>query len=115
MSKEGSEVIQVDVNIDTSTIEEKLDTLLSRLGEFPSPSSEDGEGESQEGEETEAMQYSSLLELVSDVRQDQLQDRFLTKSFEDYTTVEGLLLTIILFLFLSALVRILKRGFAWLL
>lgn len=40
---------------------------------------------------------------------------FLTTPFEEYTVTEGLLLTLLLCLFISALVKIVKEGFYWLL
>lgn len=40
---------------------------------------------------------------------------FLTTPFEEYTVTEGLLLVIVLCLFASAVVKLLKEGFYWLL
>ena len=40
---------------------------------------------------------------------------FLTTPFEEYTVTEGLLLTLVLCAFISAVVKILKEGFYWLL
>lgn len=49
------------------------------------------------------------VETVSSV-----SDTFLDKPLDDYTVTEGLLLIIVLFLFLSQLIRIVKEGFHWL-
>lgn len=126
MNDEVQEVTNINVDVDTSALEEqvntievKLDELLSRIGEFDY-SDVLGDGNEiatayGEEEEEERITYSSLLELVQDVREEQMQDRFLSKSFEDYTVMEGLLLSVLLILFLSALFRILRRGFSWLL
>lgn len=40
---------------------------------------------------------------------------FLSTPFEEYTVTEGLLLAVLLCLFISALVKIIKEGFYWLL
>lgn len=40
---------------------------------------------------------------------------FLTTPFDDYTVTEGLLLAVLLCLFFSVIVKILKEGFYWLL
>lgn len=40
---------------------------------------------------------------------------FLSTPFEEYTVTEGLLLAVLLCLFVSALVKIIKEGFYWLL
>lgn len=40
---------------------------------------------------------------------------FLSTPFEEYTVTEGLLLAILLCLFVSAVVKIIKEGFYWLL
>lgn len=50
-----------------------------------------------------------LVELTEDPRP------FLTTPFAEYTVTEGLLLAVFLCLFFSALVRIIKEGFYWLL
>ncbi|MCD8017395.1 MAG: hypothetical protein LUE97_06325 [Oscillospiraceae bacterium] len=39
---------------------------------------------------------------------------FLETPFSDYTVTEGLLLIIVLLVFLSAIVKLLKEGFYWL-
>lgn len=40
---------------------------------------------------------------------------FLTTDFEDYSVTEGLLLLLLLFAFISVLVRVVRRAFSWLL
>lgn len=60
---------------------------------------------------------SLLTEDVSAIKEEVTEDPrfFLTTPFEEYTVTEGLILAVLLCLFVSALVRIIKEGFYWLL
>lgn len=60
---------------------------------------------------------SLLTEDVSVIKEEITEDPrlFLTTPFEEYTVTEGLILAVLLCLFVSALVRIIKEGFYWLL
>lgn len=101
----GDTIIQNTYNIDTSGIEERLDYILDRLGSFNEPA---------EGEEETGGYYSSFAEVVELRRSEELADRILTKSFDEYSTSEGLLLALLLIAFLSACLRIIREAFSWL-
>ena len=65
-----------------------------------------------EGEVT----VEELMKRLAEMEQAQAaaERPLLTTRFEDYTVTEGLLLLLLLSVFVSACVRMLKGGFAWL-
>ena len=64
-------------------------------------------------QETEPVSSEAATQIVVQVNEPPRP--FLTTSFEDYTVTEGLLLAVLLSLFVSALVKLIKEGFYWLL
>lgn len=59
-------------------------------------------------EETEDTGSADVIEVVAEVVEDYT---FLDKPFEEYTTTEGLLLVIAVFVFLDFILNILRRWF----
>lgn len=73
--------------------------------------------------ETDIMETLAVAELAEGVAQGDTQElteapappeNFLEKPLSDYSTTEGLLLLILLFLFAQFIVRLVKEGFHWL-
>lgn len=64
----------------------------------------------------EEVTVEELMQRIAEMEQAQAaaERPLLTTRFEDYTVTEGLLLLLLLSVFVSACVRMLKGGFAWL-
>lgn len=101
-----------------------VEELLDRLAQAGRDTEETSE-EPDTGAEAAAPSYSDVVDSVPIEGVGQLLQHLetlehtvvhpmLTTSFQDYTVTEGLLLALLLSVFLSACVKMLKGGFAWL-
>lgn len=108
------DAVELETPLENTSLASTADALTL---EAPADETEVGEElETLLGESETAQQ---MLTVLSDIREDLdflLSGRpFLTTNFSDYSVTEGLLLTMILLVVGKACVRMLQRGFAWLL
>ncbi len=118
--------------VEVITVDDLLDRLTGESqdggepGETENPAREEESGASEDGgaagggsmgEDGETVntfaQMDKVLEYLEIVQQTE-NHPMLTTPFEDYTVTEGLLLLLLLSVFVSACVKLLKGGFAWL-
>lgn len=76
---------------------------------------DDYENDLPETSEDEQVQESETTPQTVEVTVTAEERPFLSTNFQDYSVTEGLLLLLLLLFFISAVARILRRAFSWLL